>query len=103
MKKRSISSYEEGKSFEAWEYHEVVSFICGDEAPEFNRVQNISNATHLHLSHFFHTAAIPAMDKFFNDIQKTNKNKPPPDPEEPAAPEKKALPKGVVLGKDGKP
>lgn len=43
-----------------------------------------------------------AMDKFFNDIQKTNK-KPTADSEDTPAPEKKALPKGVVLGKDGKP
>ncbi|KAF6218451.1 hypothetical protein HO133_005800 [Letharia lupina] len=42
------------------------------------------------------------MDKFFNGIQKTNQ-KPTADPEDPTAPEKKAIPKGVVLGKDGKP
>lgn len=42
------------------------------------------------------------MDKFFNDLQKANK-KPTTDSEDTAAPEKKALPKGVVLGKDGKP
>lgn len=42
------------------------------------------------------------MDKFFGDVQKTNK-KPTAESEDPAAPEKKALPKGVVLGKDGKP
>ena len=42
------------------------------------------------------------MDKFFNDIQKKNKE-PTPDSEDTATPEKKTLPKGVVLGKDGKP
>ena len=46
-----------------------------------------------------------AMDKFFNDIQKTKK-KPAAtaaESDEPESSEKKALPKGVVLGKDGKP
>ena len=50
----------------------------------------------------FPRAALFAMDKFFSDVQKTNK-KPAVEPEDPAAPEKKAIPKGVVLGKDGKP
>ena len=45
---------------------------------------------------------IVAMDKFFNDVQKKNK-KPTADAEDPESPEKKSLPKGVVLGKDGKP
>lgn len=85
------------------ERYQVVSlsFFCGDEAPKFNRVYKHFQYNPLHLSRFFH-AAILAMDKFFNDIQKTNK-RPPTESEEPAAPEKKALPKGVVLGKDGKP
>ena len=47
-------------------------------------------------------AAPSAMDRFFNDIQKANK-KPATESEDPATPEKKAIPKGVVLGKDGKP
>ena len=42
------------------------------------------------------------MDKFFNDVQRKNK-KPTADAEDSEPPEKKALPKGVVLGKDGKP
>ncbi|CAD6572592.1 MAG: hypothetical protein ASARMPREDX12_005318 [Alectoria sarmentosa] len=42
------------------------------------------------------------MDKFFSDVQKKDR-KHTTESEDPAAPEKKALPKGVVLGKDGKP
>lgn len=42
------------------------------------------------------------MDKFFNDVQKANK-KPAVESNDASPPEKKALPKGVVLGKDGKP
>lgn len=45
---------------------------------------------------------VSAMEKFFSDVQKTTK-KPTPKSEDPAASEKKSLPKGVVLGKDGKP
>ena len=44
------------------------------------------------------------MDKYFSDIQKKSKDavtEKPPDESKP--PEKNALPKGVVLGKDGKP
>ena len=48
------------------------------------------------------------MDKFFSDIQKTKQKPPTTDSEDTpaAAPEEKkssSLPKGVVLGKDGKP
>ena len=43
-----------------------------------------------------------SMDKFFSDVQKKDR-KHTTESEDPAAPEKKALPKGVVLGKDGKP
>ena len=45
------------------------------------------------------------MEKFFNDVQKP-KDKPssaPADQQDPEAQPKKAIPKGVVLGKDGKP
>ncbi|MCJ1273910.1 hypothetical protein MMC21_001703 [Puttea exsequens] len=46
------------------------------------------------------------MDRFFSDVQKQQKKKPPTgraEPEPEGEPVKRALPKGVVLGKDGKP
>lgn len=45
------------------------------------------------------------MDKFFSDVQR-KQNKPTSEPAESESsevPPKKAIPKGVVLGKDGKP
>ena len=44
------------------------------------------------------------MDKFFNDVQKKG-SKPTAEPAEGenAGTQKKSLPKGVVLGPDGKP
>ena len=42
------------------------------------------------------------MDRFFSDIQKANK-KPAAESEDLTAPEKKAIPRGVVLDKNGKP
>ena len=45
------------------------------------------------------------MDKFFSEIQKPKKQSESSETREPTEgePEKRALPKGVVLGKDGKP
>ena len=48
------------------------------------------------------------MDKFFSQIQKPKQQSEStapskPEPQNQEAPQKKALPKGVVLGKDGKP
>lgn len=56
----------------------------------------------LSLSFTLLQTAISTMDKFFNDVQKANK-KPAAESDDASPPEKKALPKGVVLGKDGKP
>lgn len=42
------------------------------------------------------------MDKFFANVQKS-KQSPGPELKSPDAEPKKAIPKGVVLGKDGKP
>ena len=50
--------------------------------------------------------SLSGMDRFFSDVQKQQKKKPPTgraEPEPEGEPVKRALPKGVVLGKDGKP
>ncbi len=95
-----VSRYDgDGASFGIWWF-----FAETRRRSSARRRTGITNSKHIwmqSLPSLLHVAIL-AMDKFFNDVQKTNK-KPTADPEDPAAPEKKALPKGVVLGKDGKP
>ena len=79
--------------------------LCGAKAPKFSRQAEHQMSKQFDTpspSLLFLAQHISAMDKFFNDVQKANK-KPTAESEDPAAPEKKAIPKGVVLGKDGKP
>jgi len=47
-------------------------------------------------------AVSSGMDKFFANVQKPKRNI-PAESESPNAEPKKGLPKGIVLGKDGKP
>ena len=94
---------------QAWHGMAFLPF-CGDEAPKFSRstyVNILSQALSLSLSLSISLSVlrstILAMDKFTSDVQTPPSKKPAAEPEDAAAPEKKALPKGVVLGKDGKP
>ena len=79
------------------------------QAPEFTRPQ-LSNdhcPPSQHPQRLLLSVTSKGMDKFFSDISKSPKAAPSaapiPTEAEEKPEEKKALPKGVVLGKDGKP
>ncbi len=76
------------------------SIACGQKAPRFSRrprpKRNHTNLWQEILHRFY------GMDKFFANVQKPKQN-PGLGPGSPDAEPKKAIPKGVVLGKDGKP